>query len=426
MKRYRYLGIFIFVGLALLLSACGITNPNPNPETLWTEQKLGNYVKNVGTKSSLASLAASNSALAALAAIPANGPVGDLSALANPEAMQNADLTETFLNSVALNGLANHSLSTTNGNGGVHHLPTGIWEYNKFENTWNYQGHSEDLIVKFWWGNIPYTGAYTHITLTLDWDALSPTTTVIKGHETLEVPTGLKIHFNKDGINAGHINIMVDWYESDCGVKTPEPSYIEVKGNFGHYGSDVAIDFGFNINKQHRPTDNQLTAQFENDDYDTRISSKGYVQIAVGKDSGKVYWDNVFKGYIFRDTNCVFTDLKIVYGEIKLGATFTLGGKTDTLELQFIFKNIVKNQYGILSVDLDKGKVLVNGYIVAQFSGTLDTSGEKLMITFADKTVSLADFLGNYLGDLNLEIPVGLLGILFNTSLAELPALPFF
>ena len=82
MKRYRYLGIFVFVGLALLLSACGVTNPitNPNQENLWTEQKFGNYVKNVGTNSSLATLAASNSALASLAGIPANGPVGDLSA----------------------------------------------------------------------------------------------------------------------------------------------------------------------------------------------------------------------------------------------------------------------------------------------------------------------------------------------------------
>ena len=344
--------------------------------------------------------------------------------LANPEALQNADLTEAFLNSVALSGLANHSLSTTNGNG-VHSLPTGIWEYNKFKNTWNYQGHSDDLIVKFWWENIPYTGSRTYITLTLDWDALSPTTTVTNGSSKLEVPTGLKIHFNKDGINAGHIEFMVDWYNSDCGYKTLEPSYIDVKGSFGHYGSDVAIDFAFNINKEHR-TKNQLTAQFENDDYDTRISSKGYVKVAIGKDSGKVYWDNVFKGYIYRHSDCSFKDLKIVYGEIKLGANFTLGGKTDSLELQFIFKNIVKNQYGILSVDLDKGKVLVNGHVVAQFEGTLDASGEHLMITFSDKTISLADFLGYYMGDVNLELPIGLLGLFFNTSMADLPALPFF
>ncbi len=424
MKRFRYLGIFVFVGLALLLSACGVTNPNPNQETLWTEQKFGNYVKNVGTNSSLATLAASNSALASLAGIPANGPVGDLSALANPEALQNADLTEAFLNSIALNGLANQSLSTANGN--HFYLPKGIWEYNNHTNNWDYKGHSENAVLKFWWTNIPYTGSRTYMTLTLDWDALSPTTTVTNGSSKLEVPTGLKIHFNKDGINAGHINFMVDWYNSDCGYKTLEPSYIEVKGNFGHYGSDVAIDFGFTILKEHRQKDSGLVASFENDDYNTRIQSKGYVKVAIGKDSGKVYWDTVFKGYIFRNANCIFTDLKIKYGEIKLGASFTLGGKTDALELQFTFDNIKKNQYGIQAVDLHKGKVLVNGNVVAQFEGTLDASGEKLMLTFADKTVSLADFLGYYMGDINLEIPVGLLGVFFNTSLADLPALPFF
>lgn len=425
MTRYRYLGIFIFVGLVLFLSACGTTNPIQNQDTLWAEQKFGNYIKKVGTQSSLASLAANNSALASLAGIPSNGPVGDLSALANPEALQNADLTEAFLNSVALNGLANHSLSTTNSNG-VHSLPTGIWEYNKFNNVWSYKGHSDDLIVKFWWEDIPYTGSRTYMTLTLDWNALSPTTTVIKGHETLEVPTGLKIHFNKDGINAGHIKIMVDWYVSECGVKTPEPSYIDVKGQFGHHGSDVAIDFAFNINKQHRPANNQLTAQFENDDYDTRISSKGYVNVAIGKDSGKVYWDNVFKGYIFRDANCVFTDLKIVYGEIKLGADFTLNGQKDNFELQFAFSNIKKNQYGIQSVDLLRGKILVNGSVVAQFEGTLDNTGKKLTLVFSNGSVSLDDFIGNYLGEVDLELPLGLLGILLNNTLADLPALPFF
>jgi hypothetical protein len=424
MKRFRYLGLFVFMGLVVLLNACGITDPNLNQKNLWTEKKFGTYVQNVGSKSSLATMAGQNTALASLAAIPASGPIGNLAALANPEALQNTEVTQAFLDALSSQGIANHSLATTN-NYGVRSLPTGIWEYNKFKNTWTYQGHSHDLIVKFWWENIPYNGSRTYIMLTLDWNALSPTTVVTKGHEKLEVPTGLRIHFNKDNINAGHIDIKIDWYMSACGVTTPEPSYVEVKGKFGHHGSDVAIDFSFNIYKQHR-NDKNLVASFENDDYDTRIQSKGYVSVTVGKDSGKVYWDNVFKGYIFRDANCVFTDLKIVYGEIKLGATFTLGGQTDNLELQFTFDNIKKNQYGIQSVDLHNGKILVNGYVVAHFNGTLDASGEKLMLTFKDKTVSLADFLGAYLDGVDLELPVGLLGLLFNTSLAELPSLPFF
>lgn len=428
MKRYRYLGIFVFVGLALLLSACGVTNPTQPQENLWTEQKFGNYVKNVGTKSSLASLAASNSSLASLAGVPANGPVGDLSALANPEALQNADLTEAFLQELSVSGLANYSSITSAWYNDVRHLPRGIWEYNKFKNIWTYQGDSDDLIVKFWWGNIPENkqNPYTYMTLTFDWDALSPTTTANKGSHSVEVPTGLKIKFNKDGINAGYMDIKIDWYKSECGVTSPEPSYIEVKGKFGHQGGDVAIDFGFTILKQHRTPNGNLTAQFENDDYDTRIQSKGYVKVAIGNDSGKVYWDNVFKGYIFRDANCVFTDLKIVYGEIKLGADFTLNGQNDNFEMQFAFTNIKKNQYGIQSVDLLRGKILVNGSVVAQFEGTLDNTGEKFMLTFSDGTVSLADFLGNYLGDVNLELPLGALGILFNNTLADLPALPFF
>jgi hypothetical protein len=433
MKRFHYLGIFVFVGLVLLLSACGTTiTPPTQTSELWTEEEFGTYVENVGTKSSLATMVGQttmvgqNSALASLAGIPANGPVGNLAALANPEALQNSNVTQAFLEALSTVGIANHGLSTAN-NGGydVKYLPTGIWEYDKFKNTWNYHGHSDNLVVKFWWGNIPYNGSHTYITLTLDWDALSPTTVVTKGHEKLEVPTGLRIHFNKDGINAGHIDIKIDWYHSACGVITPEPSYVEVKGKFGHYGSDVAIDFAFTIFKEHR-NDSNLVANFENDDFDTRIQSKGYVNVSIGNDSGKVYWDNVFKGYIFRDSNCVFTDLKIVYGEIKLGVNFTLHGQTDTLELQFTFDNIKKNQYGIQSIDLHKGKVLVNGYVVVHFEGTLDASGEKLMLTFADKTVSLAEFLGSYAGGWNLDLPVGMLGVLFGNYLGEVPSLPFF
>jgi hypothetical protein len=434
MLRRLYLFV-VLLGLLLVLSACG-TPPQPSTgESLWTEARFGAYIQQVGTQSRLGTLAGNgNSALASLAGIPASGPIGNLSALASPNTLRQSDVALALLQGLAIAGSPQLSDLAPANNSGAQPLPTGIWEYNKFKNVWTYLGASDNLVVKFYWGNIPYNGTHTYITLTVDWDALSSTTQASRGGVSYEVPTGLKIYVNKDGIDAGSISISIDWTKACDGRQLLDPSSIKIKGEFSHQGSDVAIDFEVNLYKElgssHLATQNNTCTCTGTQD--VTIKSDGYVRVAFDgsqltvanntgdkNDSVKVFWNNVFYAQETRDSNCDWLDLKIKSGEIDFGATFKLNGKEDTLQLRFTFSNIVKDQNGIISIDLD-GKIKVNGQIVVLFEGTLDATGQHLKLTFADGSMTLAEFIQKYLG--NVDVPIGfLLGI----NLGDLPSLPF-
>ncbi len=434
--RRIVLSVFL-ASLLISLSACG-TQPAQTGESeqLWTEEQFGSYVQSLGTEGSSLALAAgstigsTNSALASLAALPAGGPVGDLSALASPDALQDSGVALGVIQ-----GLTSSIYAPTN-NSGAQPLPTGIWEYDKFKDKWSYLGSSDVLVVKFYWGNIPYNGTYTYMTLTVDWAAHSGTTEVSNGSGSYEVPTGLKIKVNKDGIDAGYISIYTDWYKACNGVVLLEPASLKIKGEFAHTGGDVAVDFEINVSKHEG--DSHLVAANNSGcscagDQAVTIKSDGYVRVAfdgsdllqtannTGKgDLAKVTWNNVLYGTETRDSNCLWQDLKIKNGDIDFGLKFKLRGQQDTLQLRFTFDNIVKNQQGIISVDLD-GKIKLNGETIVLFEGTLDASGKNLTLTFSKTGVSLADFTSKYLS--NLELPS--VDFLFGLGLDDLPALPF-
>jgi hypothetical protein len=433
MMLRRYYPSIVLLGLLILLSACGTLTPQPSSDNLWSEERFATYIQRVGTESSLSGLSSSgNSALASLAAIPANGPIGSLAALANPNALQTSSVAAGLMQNLAVIGSPQLSTITPANNSGVQPLPKGIWEYNKFKDVWSYLGDADDLVVKFYWGNIPYNGTHTYITLTVDWDAHSATTTVSNGSKNYEVPTGLRIKVNKDGIDAGYIDIDADWYKACNGKTLLEPSSLKLSGKFEHQGGDVAVDFEVNVSKQ--AGGSHLTATNNTcscaGDKDITIKSDGYVRVAFdgsalqvanntgGKnDSAKVFWNNVFYGVETRGDDCALDDLKIKNGEIDFGAKFKLAGQEDTFQLRFQFSNIVKNQAGIISIDLD-GKIKVNGQTVVLFEGTLDASGNNLKLTFLDGSKTLADFVATYLG--NISLPD-----VFKLLHPDLPSLPF-
>jgi hypothetical protein len=433
--RRVFLSVFL-AGLLVILSACGTQPAQPGTqEQLWTEEQFGSYVQAVGTQSSLVEAAgSSNSALASLAAIPGGGPVGDLSVLANPDALQDSSVIAGLMQGLAVAGSPVYAPAN---NSGAQPLPTGIWEYDKFKNTWSYLGHSSDLIVKFYWGNIPYNGTYTYMTLSVNWDAHSSTTVVHSGGSYYEAPTGLKISVNKDGIDAGYISIYADWYKACNGNTLFEPSSLKIKGDFDHKGGDVAIDFEVNISRHdghsYLAATNNSGCSCAGDSAVT-YKSDGYVRVAFDgsnllqaanntsskDDLAKVTWNNVFYGKETRNADCKWQDLKIKSGDIDFGLKFKLNGKEDTLQLRFTFSNIVKNQSGIVSVDLD-GKIKINGETAVLFEGMLDSSGKNLKLTFNKTGVNLADFVGKYLA--GVELPS--IDFLLTLGLDDVPSLPF-
>jgi hypothetical protein len=402
MKRFRYLGILVFVGLALVLSACGSIDPNPS---LWTEKKFGNYIQKKGQ--SVDKLMGENGkgiALAALAKIPANAMIGDLSALANPESLKDSNVAMAQMQSLAVAGLGTLGGEPSNWLGVVK-LPRGKWVYSG--TNWHKTDGSDDLILIFPFGNLD--GSTTMMNVTFDWNAHSGTREVTDGYGYYEVPTGMKIKVMKDGINGGYIDIYAEWYHSSCGTVMLEPSKLSISGHFGH---DASFDLSFDINitKTEEQKNNIQTAW---NGYNTQIASDGNVSVKIGNDSGSVYWDNTFYGNVVRNHVCAidFSQSSLDSGNILFGAKFDIGGKQDKIELSFSFDNVRALANNNYAIDLHHGLVEVNGAKIVTFEGTLDNAdrdevpGENLWLTFSDGSTDLESFIRSYGGAIQLALP---------------------
>jgi hypothetical protein len=403
---HRFTFIFL-LGLLLLLSACG--NP-PQPigleDKLWTEARFAAYTQELGIKASTGLTVQSqrNEALNALAVIPAGSPIGSLSTLANPASLTDSTVATNLLQSLSFAGLSNYAelgAANNNGGGGAVKLPRGMYSYDG--TSWKMTGSSDDLVLDFPFGNLD--GTTSAVRLDINWDKYKPTTVVTDGSTNYEVPTGLQLRSyvdlgkgDKSNYKSGYIDIYADWYKSTCGSTLLEPSKLSLKGEFGYKG---AVNVQFEVDIKRSQTSSHLQAANYGDN--TAIESTGFVKVSAGKDSGKVFWDNSFYADISRGSNCTISSITLDKGEIDFGATFTIGGKTDTAQLRFEFSNVkIGSDLTTSSLDLD-GKIKVNGQIVALFEGTLDASGQKLKLTFADGSITLADFLQKYLGDVALD-----------------------
>lgn len=412
----RSISSAVLLALLLILSACG-TPPRPATasETLWTEARFGAYTQQLSRNASLTVQGQNNEALTALAVIPAGSPVDSLSALSNPANLNDPSAVSSLLQGLSVAGLSNYSALTPANNSGAIKLPRGVYAFNG--STWSKTGSSPtNLILTFPFSNLD--GTTSKVTIDIYWNKYKETTVVTDGALSYEVPRGLQLRSyvdlgkgDKSNYKSGFIDIYADWYKSTCGTTLLEPSKLALKGEFGYKGA-INVKFEVNIKKSQK-SEGLQAAYFGNN---TAIESDGFVQVNVGKDSGKVFWDNIFYATITRAKNCILTDLKLDRGEVDFGATFTIGGKTDTAQLRFEFSNIkIGADLATSSIDLD-GKIKVNGQVVVLFEGTLEATGQKLKLTFADGSLTLAEFIQKYLG--NVQVDLG------NVPLPTLPSLP--
>jgi hypothetical protein len=402
----------VLLALLLLLSACGTPPDVANPgEDLWTQARFGAYTQQMGRNAALTVEGQNNEALSALAAIPAGSPVGSLSALANPDTLNDPDAVNGLLQGLSVAGLSNYSELAAANNSGAVKLPRGKYTFDG--STWAMTGSSPtNLILTFPFQNVD--GSASTVTIDLFWDKYKKTTVVSDGSMSYEVPTGMQLRSyvdlgkgDKSNYKSGYIDIYTDWYKSTCGTTLLEPSKLALKGEFGYQGA-INVQFEVNIKKSQKGEGLQA-AYFGNN---TAIESDGYVKVNAGKDSGKVFWDNLFYATVTRGGNCMISGIKLDRGEIDFGASFTIGGKTDTAQLRFEFSNL---DLAAPSVDLD-GKIKVNGQVVVLFEGTLEATGQKLKLTFADGSLTLAAFIEKFAGDLELDLG--------NLPLPSLPSIP--
>jgi hypothetical protein len=405
----------VLLVLLLLLSACGTPPQATNPDNdLWTEARFGAYTQQMGRNAALTVQGQNNEALSALAAIPEGGPVGSLAALANPDNLNDPNAVNSLLQGLSVAGLSNYSQLAAANNSGAVKLPRGKYTFDG--STWNMTGNSDDLVLNFPFGNLD--GTTSSVTLDINWDKYKKTTVVTDGALSYEVPTGLQLRSyvdlgkgDKSNYKSGYIDIYADWYKSTCGTTLLEPSKLALKGEFGYKGA-INIQFEVNIKKSQKGEGLQA-AYFGNN---TAVESDGYVKVSAGSDSGKVFWDNIFYATITRGGNCTLSGFVLDRGEIDFGASFTIGGKTDTAQLRFEFSNLkIGADLATSSLDLD-GKIKANGQIVVLFEGTLEATGQKLKLTFADGSVTLAQFVEKFLADLELDLG--------NLPLPSLPSIP--
>jgi hypothetical protein len=410
--KTRFSLFAVLLVLLLLLSACGTPPQATNPdENLWTQARFGAYTQQMGRNAALTVQGQNNEALSALAAIPEGSPVGSLAALANPDSLNDPNAVNSVLQGLSVAGLSNYSqLAAANNNSGSVKLPRGKYTFDG--STWKMTGSSDDLVLNFPFSNLD--GTTSSVTLDINWDKYKKTTVVTDGALSYEVPTGLQLRSyvdlgtgDKSNYKSGYIDIYAVWYKSKCGTTLLEPSKLALKGEFGYKGA-INIKFEVNIKKSQKGEGLQA-AYFGNN---TAVESDGYVKVTAGKDSGKVFWDNIFYATITRGGNCMISGLTLDRGEIDFGASFTIGGKTDTAQLRFEFSNV---NLAAPSIDLD-GKIKVNGQIVVLFEGTLEATGQKLKLTFADGSITLAQFVEKFLGELELDLG--------NLPLPSLPSVP--
>lgn len=406
----------VLLALLLLLSACGTppdaTNPN---EDLWTQARFGAYTQQIGRNAALTVEGQNNEALSALAAIPEGSPIASLSALADPDSLSDPNAVNSLLQGLSVAGLSNYSQLAPANNSGAVKLPRGVYTFDG--TTWTMTGNSPtNLILTFPFSNLD--GSVSKVTIDLYWDKYKKTTVVTDGAVSYEVPTGMQLRSyidlgkgDKSNSKSGYIDIYADWYKSTCGTTLLEPSKLAIKGEFGYKG-DINVQFEVNIKKSQKGEGLQA-AYFGNN---TAIESDGYVKVGAGEDSGKVFWDNIFYATLTRGNNCTISDFKIDRGEIDFGASFTIAGKTDTAQLRFEFSNIkIGADLVTSSLDLD-GKIKVNGQIVVLFEGTLEATGQNLKLTFADGSITLAQFIEKFLADLELDLG--------NLPIPSLPSVP--
>jgi hypothetical protein len=410
MVRRGFYWLMLVVGLVFLLSACGTQVPvSNNYDPLWTEARFGTYIQSLAQHVSTLQAASQNEALAALSAIPAGAPVQDLSTLANPESLWGSSATiSALMKEFSVAGLLDWSSANNLGSNTIT-LPRGIWTFDG--NYWVYDEDSKDLVLNFPFANLD--GTTSKVTVQFIWDEYKPTLKVTDGTASYEVPTGLRIRSYTDTKKSGFIDVYADWYTSDCGTTLLEPSKLSIKGEFGYDGA-IFVKFAVNISKKAGSpmlvattnTGSTKAITIYTDGVVEASVDSGALQVATNtgskRDVNKASWSNVFYGEETRGGNCVLTDLKINNGEIDFSTTFTLSGKTDTFQLRFTFDNVVPTSSSP-SARLD-GKIKVNGKIVVLFEGTLDATGNKLVLTFADGPMTLAEFIQKYLDNIKIDL----------------------
>ncbi len=262
-------------------------------------------------------------------------------------------------------------------------LPRGTYTYDAGTSSWTLTAPSDDLSLTW-----PYQGTSKEATLLLDWDASSPTRTVLNGNgASTEVPTGATLNLTAAGQEAADVGVSVTYYEgTGCPAGILEPTSLTVDGA----GSLLTLeDVGFS-------TAGEGSA--------ATLQTQG--KVTLKQDDIYLSWNITAQGGPARGSGCSLIGYSVGAGTFsaELGG-FT--GDTRSLALRFGFTDPDGGDAPVLS----NGAFVVNGEEsrAVTFEGAFtDTNsngvpGDDLTVTYPDGTSStLEDLLSGLNTSLNM------------------------
>ena len=256
-------------------------------------------------------------------------------------------------------------------------LPRGEYSYDQVAEVWVKTGESDDLVLDWLYDAVAYS-------LTIDWDATSPTTIVTGSTgDSAEVPTGASAELTQGGVAVGGLNLTSGWTSNQCAYH--EPTAVGMNGYLGDASAMLTLD-----RLQFALSDTAGT--------DT-VSVGAEATATAGGDSLSAYLDVTVNGQVERDVDCVIIDFEPSSGTVAFGIDVTVAGDQGSLDFQTAISN---PQYdgGVLSgIGLD-GDLRLDGVQAVRFSGALNDAngngipGDELTLTFFDdESLSLEEFI---------------------------------
>lgn len=265
-------------------------------------------------------------------------------------------------------------------------LPRGVFEHDPVTDSWNPAGASDDLVLR-WTASDGTTTLPAE--LILDWNAISPTETVLDPNSglPLELFTGmtarLLVTAGGAALTVADLDVTAAWL--DCAPlngKVLEPTALGVDGFIGGAARLEINDVQLAL------TGGTLT-------------TSGELKVRDDPDFAALAWDVTLQGTVQRDAEtCVFQDFALQSGQLSADLSASAEGEQHALGLTLNFDGLVFDESNIpLSADID-GSVRLDGATAFTFAGTLDDAdadgipGENVTVTYNDGTTStLEEFL---------------------------------
>jgi len=256
-------------------------------------------------------------------------------------------------------------------------LPRGEYSYDQVAEVWVKTGESDDLVLDWLYDAVAYS-------LTIDWDATSPTTIVTGSTgDSAEVPTGASAELTQGGVAVGGLNLTSGWTSNQCAYH--EPTAVGMNGYLGDASAMLTLD-----RLQFALSDTAGT--------DT-VSVGAEATATAGGDSLSAYLDVTVNGQVERDVDCVIIDFEPSSGTVAFGVDVTVAGDHGSLDFQTAISNAQYTSGVLSSIGLD-GDLRLDGVQAVRFSGSLNDAnnngipGDQLTLTFTgDESMTLEEFI---------------------------------